>query len=141
VQVHVRLRRWGTVRKYWKPAMATISALLGLGLIVSACSSGNSSGSIAGDASSGQQLYQTDCASCHGVGGAGGTKIGDDTAPDIRFATLNDMYNGDWSLAKRAILDGKDEEGNALDPAMPRWSGKLSDAQVNDIIAFLQTLK
>ena len=44
-------------------------------------------------------------------------------------------------MAKNAILDGKDEEGNDLDPAMPRWRDKTSDTQVNDIIAYLKTLK
>lgn len=67
--------------------------------------------------------------------------MGDDTSPNIRLNELNDMYKGDWSLAKNAILDGKDEEGNDLDPVKPRWRGKLSDTQTNDIISYLQTLK
>jgi mono/diheme cytochrome c family protein len=89
----------------------------------------------------GQQLYLANCASCHGTDGAGGKNIEGATAADIRFAALNEMYNGDWSLAKRAILDGKDEEGENLAAAMPRWRGKLSESQVDDIVQYLQTLK
>lgn len=88
----------------------------------------------------GQELYQADCASCHKANGAGGLKLGEATAANVGFAALNDMYKGDWSMAKRAILDGKDEDGNPLDAAMPRWRGKLSDQEVADIVAFLQTL-
>jgi cytochrome c oxidase subunit 2 len=89
----------------------------------------------------GKQLYQTYCASCHGANGAGGIKIGEATSADIRFTALNDMYSGDWSLAKRAILDGIDEEGEDLDAAMPRWRGQISDSDVSAIVQYLQTLK
>jgi mono/diheme cytochrome c family protein len=118
--------------------------LIGTSLLLGACAStSNTSGPTepaASSVSSGQLLYQTDCASCHGANGAGGLKVEDETSPDIRGPALAEMYSNDWSLAKRAILDGKDEEGEDLDSAMPRWRGKLSDADVNAIIQYLQTL-
>lgn len=104
-------------------------------------SSQPSSDSSSAVVAAGEKLYQTNCAFCHGTNGAGGMKIGDSTATDIRFNALNDMYNGDWSLAEDAILDGKDEEGENLDEEMPRWKGKLSNTEVDNIIAYLQTLR
>ncbi len=90
----------------------------------------------------GQQLYTTDCASCHGADGAGGKTIGSTTAPNIQLRGLRGLkYGFSPMLESRAILDGKDESGGDLDPAMPRWRGKLSDADVYNIIAYLLTLQ
>ncbi|MDP2731130.1 MAG: c-type cytochrome [Dehalococcoidales bacterium] len=94
-----------------------------------------------GTAATGKQLYDANCAACHGADGSGGLKIGEATAADVRFATLNDIYGGDWPIAKRAVLDGKDEDGEELEAAMPRWRGRLSDENVDAIIDYLQTLK
>ena len=121
--------------------LGIIATFLGIVLIVAGCSGNNTPSSTPADIAAGQQLYAANCASCHGADGAGGIMVGEEPSPDIRFASLNSIYNGDWSLAKRAILDGKDEEGEDLDPEMPRWRGKLSDTQVNNIVAYLQTLK
>ncbi len=122
---------------------AVIMALVGIPLITAACGGTTQTTPTPNPTAVavGKQLYDTNCASCHGDNGAGGKKIGDATSADIRFGPLNDMYNGDWSLAKGAILDGKDEEGEDLDAAMPRWRGKLSNEDVDNIIQYLKTLK
>jgi mono/diheme cytochrome c family protein len=93
------------------------------------------------DPTAGKALYQTNCASCHGADGAGGIKVGDATAPDIRWSGIGETFNNDAALVRRAILTGQDEEGKDVDAAMPRFKGKLTDAQADDIVAFLQTLK
>ncbi|MBI4282980.1 MAG: cytochrome c [Chloroflexi bacterium] len=92
-------------------------------------------------AADGEKLYQTNCVACHGANGAGGLKLGDVTAPDIRAAALQNVYRGDTNLIKRSILEGKDEEGKDLNAAMPRQMGKLSDADVDAIIRYLQSLR
>jgi len=92
-------------------------------------------------ATEGKTRYTASCASCHGEDAAGGKKIGDVIAADIREPALEEAFKGDNALIGRAILDGKDEEGNDLSPAMPRFKGKLTDQQVDDIIAYLKTLK
>ena len=108
---------------------------------MAACSGSKTTNPNHDEVAAGKQLYQSSCASCHGLDGVGGKNIEGTTATNIRYDALNDMYKGDWSLAKRAILDGKDEEGEDLAAIMPRWRNLLSDAEVDDIIAYLQTLR
>jgi mono/diheme cytochrome c family protein len=116
---------------------------VGISLVFSACSKAPSTASTPTPTATatGQQLYQANCASCHGADGAGGKKLGSATSADIRFAALNDLYSGNWTLVERSILYGTDEENEELDPTMPRWSGRLSDSDVNAIVQYLQTLK
>lgn len=92
-------------------------------------------------ASSGEVLFYQNCAVCHGTDGAGDKDIGTSTSADLRWAKLNDMYKGDLTLIARAILTGKDEKGDDLDSEMPHWQDTLTNDQVQQIIAFLQTLK
>jgi mono/diheme cytochrome c family protein len=101
-------------------------------------SSALASGSAA-DATNGKTLFQANCASCHGANAAGGIKVGTATAPDIRWSAIGSDFN-DPALVRRAILNGQDEEGKALDAAMPRFSDKLTTSQADDIVAYLQTL-
>ena len=89
----------------------------------------------------GAKLYQTNCAACHGAGAAGGLNLGQVSVPDIRAAALQSVYRSDVNLIKKSIIDGKDKEGKDLNAAMPRWAGKLSDAEVEAIIKYLQTLR
>lgn len=91
-------------------------------------------------AASGQALFQQSCAACHGADAKGGVKLGDATAADLRWQTLGPTYHNDPALVTRAITQGLDQDGQALDDVMPRWQGKLTAAQVQDIVAYLQTL-
>lgn len=94
----------------------------------------------AADAAAGQQLYSQYCAACHGPDAKGGVKLGDATSADLRWQTLGPTYHSDPALVQRAILQGQDQDGQALDDVMPRWQGKLTTTQVQDIVAYLQTL-
>lgn len=93
----------------------------------------------AGDATAGKAIFLKDCSVCHKPDASGGIKLGDAKSADLRAPELETTYHeSDASLAD-AILNGKDEDGEALDKVMPRWKGKLSATQVADIIAFLKT--
>lgn len=88
---------------------------------------------------SGGGLYRTHCAECHGVNGEG--------APGWRERGENGKYpapplNGDghtWhhplGMLRHVIKSGT--PGGQGD--MPAWEGKLSDPQIDDIIAWMQS--
>lgn len=123
-------------RSYRTISVVVLSLVL-LALLVP-FSSALASGSAA-DATNGKTLFQANCASCHGANAAGGIKVGSATAPDIRWSAIGSAFK-DPALVRRAILSGQDEEGKALDAAMPRFSDKLTTSQADDIVAYLQTL-
>jgi len=67
--------------------------------------------------------------------------------PDIRYEAL---INGEYeqgkketpytdALIKRAITKGLDPNGESLDWTMPRW--QMSDGDLNDLLAYLKTLR
>lgn len=88
------------------------------------------------------------CAACHGPEGRGGVHQMHMTtmnAPDIRYSALSTMpemqhSNTAYSLAdfKLAVEDGQHPDGEELNTDMPRWS--MSDADLQDLLAFLKTL-
>lgn len=124
-----------------RATILVVLSLLLLALLVVPFSSALASSSAA-DATNGQALFQQKCASCHGTDASGGKKVGSATAPDIRWSAIGgDFKTAD--LVQRAILQGKDETGANLDPAMPRFGSlnpPLSDSDAADIVAYLQTL-
>jgi len=95
---------------------------------------------------------QLACADCHGPDGRGGLHVMHMTvmdAPDIRWSTLTEAEHGaeegemehppfDEETFKRAVTQGLDPGGGPLDLDMPRW--RMSDQDLDDLIAYLQTL-
>ncbi len=81
------------------------------------------------------------CASCHGPDGRGGKvsmMMSTFSAPDIRWSVLSqEGYTTD--TLKRAISEGLDESGDALEWQMPRW--RMSAGDMNDLVNYLQTLQ
>lgn len=92
-----------------------------------------------GDPVRGLALYQDNCTRCHAGDGAGGVKIGAAVSPDVRWNVLAEHFDNP-ALLRRAMLSGLDVEGHPLDSAMPRFRGHLIDAEIDNIVAFLQTL-
>jgi len=88
----------------------------------------------------GAHLFENHCAVCHKSDGSGGIKSGTLISPDLRAPALEQTYHKSDALLRRAILEGKNEEGAPLDPVMPRWRGRLSRQEVDSIIAFLKAL-
>ena len=95
----------------------------------------------------GEQLYLAACASCHGKDGAGETfkRSGNTISPPaLRWSELTQMYSAMPSRGTAeqqfalAVTQGQDEEGNDLNPMMPRWSF-LSQAQVDSLAQYVKT--
>jgi mono/diheme cytochrome c family protein len=89
---------------------------------------------------SGKTLFQAKCTACHLTTGAGGVHFGSVVSADLRSPGLEATYHNSDALLLRAILHGKDQNGQPLNAPMPVWVGRLSNAQADDIIAFLKTL-
>jgi mono/diheme cytochrome c family protein len=81
------------------------------------------------DGDLGSKIYSEKCADCHGAGekGGGSMKAPDLTSPVVQ-AALPD------ALLTKIIRDGKPGT------AMPAWSGKLSDAEIDAVSAFVKSL-
>ncbi len=89
------------------------------------------------------------CVACHGVHGRGGIPVMMGTAlpADIRYEAL---IKGEYehgkketpytdALIKRAITEGLDPDGEALDWTMPRW--KMAEEDFADLLTYLRTLR
>lgn len=89
------------------------------------------------------------CASCHGANGHGELSMMFD-APNITYANLTNpagMLETDGTrgmvytdaLILRAVTQGIGADGDTLSSNMPRW--QLSDAEWQDLLAYLKTLR
>ncbi len=80
------------------------------------------------------------CASCHGIDGRGGIypmMCGIKT-PDIRYSTLTQKHGMSDDDIRRAITQGRGDEGEELDYCMPRW--QMTEKDLNDVIDYLKQL-
>lgn len=84
---------------------------------------------IPGDTAAGMDVYEQNCAMCHGTSGEGhgsegpGTALGNATM----LATQPDLF------LKNAIVDGR--EGTP----MPSFASMLSETEIDDVVAFLRS--
>jgi cytochrome c6 len=77
---------------------------------------------------SGNDVYKTKCAGCHGAKGEG--KAAMKTKPMKDYASLSEAELTD------AITNGKKSS-----PPMPAYKGKLTDAQIKDLVAAIKATK
>jgi len=81
-------------------------------------------------AADGAALYKTKCASCHGGDGSGQTTVGksmklrDLRSAEVQKQTDQELYK--WTA------DGKGK--------MPAYKGKLTDAEINALVAQLRAM-
>jgi cytochrome c6 len=82
-------------------------------------------------ADTGADLFKAKCAMCHGPNGAGDTALG-------KNLKLRDMGSADVQKQSDADLNGIITNGKGK---MPKYDGKLTKDQINDLVKFIQTLK
>lgn len=86
----------------------------------------------------GVRLYQEHCALCHGPEAQGHP---DWRNPQVTAAPPLNGTGNEWKRRKQdmiaAIQNGAKRNG---DPVMPAWKGRLSDQDIEDIIAWYQAL-
>jgi mono/diheme cytochrome c family protein len=102
----------------------------------------------AADAANGKQLFELNCASCHGVGGKGdgptgqalaaqGTPPRDFTKADFKFDADKDGRPGTDADLAAVIENGAGPYGGS--PLMAPWS-HLGDPAIADLVAYIRTL-
>ncbi|MBA3913549.1 MAG: cytochrome c [Acidobacteriales bacterium] len=78
-----------------------------------------------------EDLYKAKCASCHGADGKGETTMGKKMGlKDMGSADVQAMSDADLAAV---ITNGKDK--------MPSYKGKLTDAQISDMVKYIRSLK
>jgi len=80
---------------------------------------------------SGADTYKAKCQMCHGADGAGATPAGK-SMKAVPFSAPGLVKASDADLIA-ATKNGKGK--------MPAYSGKLTDSQVKDVIAYVRTLQ
>jgi cytochrome c6 len=81
-------------------------------------------------ADSGADLF-TKCAACHAKDGSGNTAMGKNMK--VRDLGSADVQKQSDKELKEIVTKGKGK--------MPAYSGKLNDAQINDLVKFIRSLK
>lgn len=75
--------------------------------------------------------FKAKCAMCHGPDGKGDTVMGKKFGlKDLGSAEVQKMSDADLTST---ITNGKDK--------MPAYKGKLTDAQISDLVKYIRTLK
>jgi len=80
-----------------------------------------------------RDLFKTNCAKCHQDSGKGGKVTVDGKQINAHDLTSDKMKKRDDDKFRDDILEGSPDDG------MPAFKGKLTDAQIDDIIKYIRT--
>jgi mono/diheme cytochrome c family protein len=102
---------------------------------------------MAADAAAGKAKYDMFCTSCHGATGKGDGPVGaalnpkarDFSTGSFKFDTDKDGAPGTDADLKNIIKNGGGAYGGS--PMMAPWGATLSDADLDNIVAFVRSLK
>ncbi len=102
---------------------------------------------LAGDAEKGKVAYTANCLSCHGETGKGDVPVGkvlptpprDFTTADFKLDTDEDGKSGTDADLKNVISKGAGEFGG--DQMMAPWAAILSEDDIDDVIAYIRSLR
>ena len=88
-----------------------------------------------GDAGKGKAIFQAKCVTCHGAQGKGDGPIGKQLKPPAGdFTSAESKKKSDAELLD-VIQNGKPKT------AMVAWKSQLSEAEIQDVLAYVLTLR
>ena len=90
---------------------------------------------IGGDAAKGKALFQSKCVACHGREGKGDGPMGKMLKPPAADFTSETSKKKSEDELRNIIENGKPGT------SMVAWKGSLSDAQIQDLLAYVLTLR
>lgn len=105
----------GAIRRVLLAAVALLAA----GLTVAGCGDDGGGG---GEAGSGEQIYRSNCATCHATDGGGG---------------LGPSFRG---IADRLTVEEHTEIVREGKGQMPAWKGSLSDDEIEKVVEYERTV-
>ena len=92
-----------------------------------------SDSSFAGDVANGKILYESKCLICHG---AEGTPM----MPGIPIFSKGETLDKDEAVLRKSIVEGMTPEGG-MTPPMPPMQGQMSEIEIDDVLAYVMSLK
>ena len=102
---------------------------------------------LASDAEAGKTAYTTNCVSCHGETGKGDGPVGQVLQPPPRDFSAGDFQldgDGDGTPGSDADLKAVVAKGAGAfggNQMMAAWGGILSDQDIDNVVAYIRTLK
>jgi cytochrome c6 len=78
----------------------------------------------------GASLFKSKCAACHGADGTGSTPVG-------KSMKIRDFHSPDVQKQSDADLTQIITAGKG---GMPSYKGKLTDAQIKDLVGYIRTM-
>jgi cytochrome c oxidase subunit 2 len=95
----------------------------------------------AADITGGQTLFtQEGCSGCHIAGGGGaGPSLTGVFGSQVQLAS-GQTVTADEAYVRESILNPTAKVVQGFQPIMPSFQGKLSDAQINQLIAYIQSI-
>lgn len=129
-----------SARQGWRRVPAPALGVLALGVLLAACGGGITAGEVSSaQISEGKVLYETHCASCHGVSGEGQPNWKTPNEQGVLPAPPHDNSGHTWHHADEQLLELIADGSGLANSGMPAFGDSLNRPQIEAILAYIKT--